>query len=375
MNDRVIPFSDLAPTTAEIRAEVEDGWRRLLDGNAWVGGAPVERFERAFASYCDTAEAVAVANGTDALHLILRALGIGPGDEVLVPANTFIATAEAVVLAGARPRFVDVDPTSLLMTPQGAEAALTPSTAAIVPVHLFGHVADVEGLAEVARRHGLALVEDAAQAQGAERNGVRAGSTGRAAGFSFYPGKNLGAFGDAGAVTTDDAALAATIRSLADHGRAADDKFLHTSVGTNSRLDAVQAVVLSAKLARLDAWTQRRAKIVDAYRERLADLPLRIVEPDVGVDSAWHLLVVRVADRDAVRAGLAERGVLTGIHYPVPCHEQPAFAAWADGPLPCASEAAREILSLPLHPYMDLEDVDVVRDALADVLRRRRGPT
>lgn len=370
MTGRTIPFSDLVPTTKEIRVEVEDGWRRLLDGNAWVGGDEVARFERGWAAYCGTAEAVAVANGTDALHLILRALGIGPGDEVLVPANTFIATAEAVVLAGARPRFVDVDPTSLLLTAETVEAALTPSTAAIVPVHLFGHVADLPALSAVARRHGLALVEDAAQAQGAERDGIRAGSGADAAGFSFYPGKNLGAFGDAGAVTTDDAALAATIRSLADHGRALHDKHLHTSVGTNSRLDGLQAVVLSAKLTRLDGWTGLRRKIVDHYRSRLEDLPLRIVEPDAGVDSAWHLLVVRVAGRDAVRAELAARGVQTGIHYPVPCHEQPAFAAWAGEPLPVASAAAREILSLPLHPYMDIDDVDVVCDVLADVLRR-----
>jgi dTDP-4-amino-4,6-dideoxygalactose transaminase len=365
---RTIPFADLAPTTTEIRDEVEDGWRRLLDGNAWVGGEPVERFERGWAAYCGTAEAVAVANGTDALHLILRALGIGAGDEVLVPANTFIATAEAVVLAGARPRFVDVDPTSLLMTAETVEAALTPSTAAIVPVHLFGHVADLRGLREVARRHGLAMVEDAAQAQGAERDGVRVGSGAVAAGFSFYPGKNLGAFGDAGAVTTDDVALAAAIRSMANHGRAGDDKYLHTSVGTNSRLDSLQAVVLSAKLSRLDTWTDQRRKIVEVYRPRLAELPARLVEPDAGVDSAWHLLVVRVPDRDAVRAELAARGVQTGIHYPVPCSEQPAYAAWADGPLPVAGAAAREILSLPLHPHMDLEDVDVVCDALADVL-------
>ena len=365
-----MPFSDLSPTTSEIRVEVEDGWRRLLDANAWVGGEAVARFEHEFAAYCGTTEAVAVANGTDALHLILRALGIGAGDEVLVPANTFIATAEAVVLAGARPRFVDVDPVSLLMTPATAEAALTPSTAAIVPVHLFGHMADLPGLTALARARGLALVEDAAQAQGAERDGMRAGSGARAAGFSFYPGKNLGAFGDAGAVTTDDAALATTIRSLADHGRDPHDRHLHTSVGTNSRLDGLQAVVLSAKLARLDAWTQLRSKIVEVYRSRLADLPLRIVEPDDGVDSAWHLLVVRVADRDAVRARLAERGVQTGIHYPVPCHEQPGFAAWAGEPLPVASAAAREILSLPLHPYLDLEDVDVVCDVLSDVLLR-----
>ena len=368
MPGRPIPFSDLSASTAEIRAEVEEGWRALLDGNGWIGGDPVDRFERAWAAYCGTAEAVAVANGTDALVLVLRALGIGAGDEVLVPTNTFVATAEAVVLAGARPRFVDVDPDGLLLTPELLEAAITPRTSAVVPVHLFGHVADLRGLAEVARRHGLALVEDAAQAHGADRDGVRAGTVGAAASFSFYPGKNLGAFGDAGAVTTDDAALAAAVRSMANHGRAAEDRHLHTVVGTNSRLDALQAVVLSAKLARLDGWTEQRRKVVDAYRERLAGLPLRLVEPDAGVRSAWHLLVVRVPDRDGVRAALAERGIQTGIHYPVPCHVQPAFAPWADGPLPAAETAAGEILSLPLHPAMDVEDVDDVCAALAEVL-------
>jgi dTDP-4-amino-4,6-dideoxygalactose transaminase len=365
---RRVPFADLEPTTAEIREEVLAGWQRLLDSNRWVGGQDVEEFESSWARYCGTAEAVGVANGTDALNLALRALGIGAGDEVLLPANTFIATAEAVVLAGARPRFVDVDLGTLSMTPEAVEAAITPSTAALVPVHLYGHVADLPALGRIARRHGLAVLEDAAQAHGATRDGVTAGSLGDAAGFSFYPGKNLGAFGDGGAMTTDDTALAARVRSLANHGRSDTDRYVHPHVGTNSRLDALQAVVLSAKLARLDEWTARRRRIVDAYRERVAGLPLRLVEPDAGVTSAWHLLVVRVAERDRVRADLAARGVETGIHYPVPCHEQDAYLQWAGDGCPVASRSARELLSLPLHPHMALDDVEYVCEALAAVL-------
>jgi dTDP-4-amino-4,6-dideoxygalactose transaminase len=370
---RTIPFSDLAGTTAEVREEVERGWLRLLDTNAWVGGSAGTEFEADFARYCGTSHAVGVANGTDALHLVLRALGIGPGDEVLVPANTFIATAEAVVLAGARPRFVDVDPDSLLVTPEAVADAVTPRTAAVLPVHLYGHVVDVVGLTSVAKRHGLALVEDAAQAHGATRDGVRAGSAGVATGFSFYPGKNLGAFGDGGAVTTSDPALAATVRSMANHGRSDTDRYHHTNIGTNSRLDALQAVVLSAKLRRLDEWTAMRRAVVAAYRERVADLPLRLVEPDAGVESAWHLLVARVADRDRVRDDLEGLGVQTGIHYPIPCPEQPAFASFADGPTPVASATAREIVSLPLHPHMTVDEVDVVCEALAKVLHAGPG--
>jgi dTDP-4-amino-4,6-dideoxygalactose transaminase len=363
-----IRFSDLSATTAEVWPEVGEGWRRLLESNTWVGGDAVEDFESRWADYCGTAHAVAVGNGTDALQLILRALGIGPGDEVLVPANTFVATAEAVVLAGARPRFVDVDPDSLLITAEAVGAAITSSTAAVMPVHLYGHVVDLPALARVANRHGIAMIEDAAQAHGAARGGIRAGSAGRAAGFSFYPGKNLGAFGDGGAVTTDDARLAATVRSMGNHGRSLRAHHQHVTIGTNSRLDALQAVVLTAKLARLDAWTAQRREVVEAYRERLHGLPVRLVEPESGVTSSWHLLVARVPDRDRVRQELEHLGVQTGIHYPIPCPEQPAFAVFADGGVPVASRTAREILSLPLHSHMPLHEVDVVCTALREVL-------
>lgn len=363
-----IGFLDLAPSTAQIRQEVEAGWSRLLDTDAWVGGEAVDEFEQAWARYCGTADAIGVGNGTDALHLILRALGIGHGDEVLVPANTFIATAEAVVLAGARPRFVDVDPVTLLVTPEAVADAITPSTAAVIAVHLYGHMTDTRALAEVCRRHGIALVEDAAQAHGARRDGVRAGSAGIAAGFSFYPGKTLGAFGDAGAVTTDDAELAARIRSLANHGRSAGDRYLHPAMGTNSRLDAVQAVVLLAKLRHLDAALAGRTRAAADYRELAAELPLRLVEPARGSDSAWHLFVALVADRDRVRADLADRNIATGVHYPVPCPEQPAFERYAHDRFPVASAAARQLVSLPMHPHVPRRDVETVCRALADVV-------
>jgi dTDP-4-amino-4,6-dideoxygalactose transaminase len=238
----------------------------------------------------------------------------------------------------------------------------------VLPVHLYGHVADLTGVLAVARRHGLAVVEDAAQAHGATRDGLRAGAAGVAGGFSFYPGKNLGAFGDGGAVITSDPDLAAKVRSLANHGRSGTSRYEHPHVGMNSRLDALQAVVLSAKLARLDEWTARRRRIVAAYRERLSDLSVRLVEPEAGVTSSWHLLVARVADRDRVRAELASMGVETGIHYPVPCPEQCAFARWTDGPLPVSAATARQIMSLPLHPHMTLDQVDAVCAALSRVL-------
>lgn len=360
-----VPFLDLAAMHAEVDAALERAWRDVRSTGAFVGGPAVERFEADWAAFCGTAHAVGVANGTDALQLVLRALGLGPGDEVLVPANTFVATAAAVVLAGATPRFVDVDPDTLLLTADIAEAAVTPRTAAILAVHLYGQPADMDALRRVAARAGLALVEDAAQAHGATWRGRSAGSLGRAGCFSFYPGKNLGALGDAGAVTTDDAALAARVRSLGNHGRAAASKHLHEHVGTNSRLDGLQAAVLSAKLPRLRAWTAARRRVVARYRQELAGSPVRLVAEAADAVSAWHLAVVRVADRDAVRDALDEAGIGTGVHYPVPCHRQEAFAALAGGlRLPVAERAAGEILSLPLSPHTTDAQVDRVCAAL-----------
>jgi dTDP-4-amino-4,6-dideoxygalactose transaminase len=309
-----------------------------------------------------------VANGTDSLHLAFRALGIGPGDEVVVPANTFVATAEAVVLAGATPRFADVDPTSLLVTPESLERAMSPRTKAVAVVHLYGQVPDMEALTGFAAAYDVHLVEDAAQAQGAEWRGRRAGSWGTVGSFSFYPGKNLGAFGDAGALTTDDEDLARTLRSLRDHGRALGSHYDHAWVGTNSRLDGLQAVVLTAKLSRLDGWNARRRELWAAYAAALDPDAVTLVRAPEGGTPVHHLAVVRVPDRDAVRARLAERGIGTGIHYPVPCHRMAPYADFASGSCPVAEQAAEEIMSLPMFPELTLDDVDHVASELNELL-------
>jgi dTDP-4-amino-4,6-dideoxygalactose transaminase len=347
-----VPFTDLGAATREVREAVSDAWRDLLDAGSFIGGKAVDAFERAWAAYCGTSAAIGVGNGTDAIQLALTALGIGPGDEVIVPANTFIASAEAVVSAGATPRFADVDPGTLLLTPETLRAAITPATRAVLVVHLYGQLPDMDALEQAAAEAGLVIVEDAAQAHGATWRGRRAGSMGRAGCFSFYPGKNLGAFGDAGAVVTSDEALAERIRSLRDHGRAAGAHHRHELIGINSRLDAVQAAVLTAKLAKLDAWTQVRRSIAARYRDAFADGPVRLVDEVPSARGAYHLAVVRVRDRETARQQLASMGIQTGIHYPVPCHHQPPYRKFAAAPLPAAEEAAGEILSLPIFPHM-----------------------
>jgi dTDP-4-amino-4,6-dideoxygalactose transaminase len=365
-----VPFLDLSGTTAAVRAEVMSGWRELLDGNAFVGGEAVSRFEEAWADYCGTRFAVGVANGTDALHLTMRALGIGPGDEVVVPANTFVATAEAVVLAGARPRFADVDPDTLLITPESLAVAVTPATKAVAVVHLYGQMPDMDGLCRMAAQLGLLVIEDMAQAQGATWHGRRAGSFGAAGCTSFYPGKNLGAFGDAGAVVTDDAGLAQTLRSLRDHGRAGTGHYDHAHVGTNSRLDALQAVVLEAKLRRLDDWNTRRRDLMALYRELLDPDAVRLVSELGGSRGVYHLAVARVLERDRVRSMLAEAGIGTGIHYPTPCHLMEPYRGFADRSLPIAEAAAGRQLSLPMSPFLRVEDVERVAELVNQVAVR-----
>lgn len=358
-----VPFADLQAQTAEVRPALESAWRDLLDSSRFVGGATVEKFEHEWADYCGTRFAVSVGNGTDSLTLILRGLGIGPGDEVLVPTNTFIATAEAVVLAGATPRFVDVLPGTLLVDPAQVEAALTPRTAAVIAVHLFGQMADMTALAAVAARAGIALVEDAAQAHGATWEGRRAGSFGVAGSFSFYPGKNLGANGDGGAITTSDECLAARLRSMRDHGRSETDRYVHDLIGTNSRLDAIQAAVLSAKLTRLDEWTAARRRAIARYRDELP-AAVQLVDEAPQAFGVHHLAVVRTPRRTEVMAALATAGVETGIHYPVPCHLQEPYREFAREALPVAEQAAREILSLPMFPHLTADQVSFVCDTL-----------
>ncbi|MQA14209.1 MAG: aminotransferase class V-fold PLP-dependent enzyme [Pseudonocardiaceae bacterium] len=361
-----VPFLDLPGSNAGLRDELDIAWKSVLAHGGFVGGPEVERFEHDFAAYCDAAACVGVANGTDALELILSGLGIGRGDEVVVPANTFIATAEAVCAVGARPRFVDVAPDTLLVDPDAVEAAITPSTVAVMGVHLYGQMAETGRLTAIADRHGIAFIEDAAQAHGALDDGRRAGSVGVAAGFSFYPGKNLGALGDGGAVVTSDLALAERIRSIANHGRSATARQQHDRLGRNSRLDSIQAAVLAVKLAALDGGNAQRAAAMATYRELLPDgcVPVS-VRP--GAEPVYHLAVVQVDDRRRVGEALDAAGIGWGVHYPIPCHRQPAFGISRDR-LPVAERAAGRILSLPMSPTLRADQAARVCDVLRGAL-------
>ncbi|MDQ5855934.1 MAG: DegT/DnrJ/EryC1/StrS family aminotransferase [Actinomycetota bacterium] len=367
-----VPFLDLPGVNNGLREEFDLAWKTVLGHSGYIGGPEVERFECEFASYCGARACIGVANGTDALELILAGLGIGRGDEVILPANTFIATAEAVCATGARPRFVDVCPDTLLIDPDAVEAAISPSTAAIIAVHLYGQMVEPERISAIAAAHGLALIEDAAQAHGARHRGTTAGSVGVAAGFSFYPGKNLGALGDGGAVVTSDLALAERIRSIANHGRSAADRYLHDFVGRNSRLDTLQAALLSAKLPRLDAGNARRAAAMAAYREML---PQRCTPVTVapGAEPVYHLAVIQVDDRRQVGDALTAAGIGWGVHYPIPCHQQPALAALHESlpvaqKLPVAERAASRILSVPMSPTLTVGQVARVCDVLGGAL-------
>jgi len=372
--DHRVPFADLAATTREVRAEVDAAVRQVFDSGRFVGGPAVERFEQEWAEYCGAAHSVGVANGTDALHLALRALGIGPGDEVVVPTNSFVATAEAVVLAGATPRFADVSPDTLLLTPATVQAALTSRTRAVIVVHLYGQVPDMDAIGAVAAAAGLAVVEDAAQAHGASWGGRRAGALGHIGCFSFYPGKNLGAFGDAGAIVTDDADLASAIRCMRDHGRCAGSHYDHELLGTNSRLDAVQAVVLSAKLRRLDAWTADRRAAAGQYRSRLGGGPVRLVDVVDPAAHVYHLMVARVPSRQRIRRSLAEVGIETGLHYPTPCHLLAPYRQFAVEALPVAERAAGEIVSLPMFPHLTSDQVARVCDEVQELADAEERP-
>jgi len=363
-----VPFVDLGPMTREVRGDVDGAWTSLLANSEFIDGAAVERFEQAWADFRGVEHAVGVGNGTDALTLTLRALDIGPGDEVVVPANTFVATVEAVVLAGATPRFADVHPDTLLITPDTLLAAVTHRTAAVVVVHMYGQTADMDAVGRVARAAGLAVVEDAAQAHGASWRGQRAGSLGLAGGFSFYPSKNLGAFGDAGAVVTSDPTIDRKLRSLRNHGRQPGRPHLHGVVGTNSRMDTIQAAVLTAKLRHLERWNAARRNVMARYRLATAGGPGGMVAQPAGAVPAPHLAVALVPNRDALRSDLARRGVDTAVHYPVPCHRQEPFRRYADGPLPVAEAAADHVVSLPLFPHMTEAQVGRVCDALHNAL-------
>ncbi|MDO8211373.1 DegT/DnrJ/EryC1/StrS aminotransferase family protein [Conexibacter sp. CPCC 206217] len=360
-----VPFMDLAGGIAPIRAQLDAAFARVLDSGWWVLGKEVEAFEREFADACGTAHAIGVASGLDALQLTLRALGIGPGDEVLVPGYTAVATWMAVSLTGAEPIGVDVDPETFAIDPALLDAARTERTRAVVPVHLCGRPADLATIAAWAAAHDVALVEDACQAHGATFAGRPVGGLGVAAAFSFYPTKNLGAIGDGGAVTTDDDALAERLRLLRTYGwRARGDSEIK---GDNSRLDELQAAFLRVRLPRLAVDNARRREIAGQYLRALADVP-GLVLPAGGDGHVWHLFVVRHPQRDMLRAALAERGVGALIHYEIPPHRTRAFAT-AGQTLPVTDRLAAEILSLPLHPTLDDAAVDAVIRAVREGCR------
>lgn len=362
-----VPFTDLAAQQREVDEEVLPRLRAALGSGAFIGGPEVAAFEAQYAAYSGSRHCVGMGNGTDALEAALRAVGVGPGVEVIIPANTFIATAEAVLRAGGTPVLVDVDERTLLIDPDAVEAAAGRMTRVILAVHLYGQIAPVERLLPIARRIGAVVVEDAAQSQGARRHGRVSGSLGRIAATSFYPGKNLGAAGDAGAVTTDDASLARTVRMLGSHG--SEHKYVHEVLGFNSRLDAVQAIVLSAKLRRLEDWNARRRAVASVYGALLHDVD-GVALPVVaeGNEHVWHLYVVRVANREHVAAELDAAGIATGIHYPVPLHRSPALARQRMRVTDCpvADAAAGEILSLPIFPHMTASQVVRVARAMRE---------
>jgi dTDP-4-amino-4,6-dideoxygalactose transaminase len=371
-----VPLVDLLAAHAEVAEEVRLGFERVMAGAAFIGGAEVTAFERDFAAWCAVPHCVGVANGTDALELALRSVGAGPGREVILPANSFVATAEAVVRTGARPVLVDCDPASHLIDADAAVAAITPATAAIVPVHLYGQMAAVERLT----RHGVPVVEDAAQCHGGTRHGKPPGDHGIAS-TSFYPGKNLGAYGDAGAVMTADEAIAGRIRMLANHGSRV--RYRHDVVGWNSRLDALQAVVLRVKLTRLAGWNRARQAAAARYDTLLGTLDVRLPAVADGNEHVWHLYVIRIPDggrasrrdranrRDRVLARLNDAGVAAAVHYPLPIHRTPAFAylGYRTGALPQAEAAAAEVLSLPLYPHITAEQQEFTAHTLAAALK------
>jgi dTDP-4-amino-4,6-dideoxygalactose transaminase len=369
----MVSLTDLAAMTRDVAEALDAAWAETTRSSSFIGGDRVEHFEEQWARYCGSRHAVGVANGTDAIELTLRGLGIGPGDEVIVPTNAFVATAEAVVWAGAVPRFVDVDSETLLLTPETIGPAINRRTAAVIVVELYGNMPAMDRIARLAEAEQLALIEDAAQAHGSTWRGKKAGSFGIAGCFSFYPGKNLGAFGDAGAVVTDDAGLADRIRSLGNHGRPPEANHIHNVVGRNSRLDALQAEVLSIKLERLDGWNHARRTAMAGYRNLLSSDLVQMVRGDREAESAFHQNVVRVPDRDGVRASLKGRGIETAIHYPIPCHRQDPYRHLATDPIPVAERAATEVLSLPLFPHMTDRQVEYVSTALNEIVGQLDG--
>jgi dTDP-4-amino-4,6-dideoxygalactose transaminase len=361
-----VPFVDLHAQHAAVRAEIERAVSGLLDRGDFILGAEVERFEADYAAFIGVTHAIGVGTGLAAIEIALRGFGIGPGDEVITPANTFVATVLAILAAGATPVFVDVDPATYTIDPRAIAAAVTPRTRAIVPVHLYGQPIDLDGVMAIAGRHNLLVIEDAAQAHGARYKGRRAGSVGHAAAFSFYPSKNLGAIGDGGMITTSDDAAAAKMKLLRNYGQRV--KYYHSIVGTNSRLDTLQAAVLRIKLPHLDGWNAARRRHADAYAQRLQGVVRTPAAAD-GVEHIFHLYVIESDRRDALQAHLKARQIDTGIHYPVPAHLQEACAplGYKAGMFPAAERGAGRVLSLPMYAELTDQQIDYVADAVRDL--------
>ena len=367
MSPMNVPYFDLKAQYAELHSEICAALDRVCQNASFILGEEVARFEQAFATYCEVKHCVALNSGTSALHLALLSAGIGPGDEVITTANTFIATAEAICYTGAIPVFTDIDSATANLDPALIERALTKRTKAIIPVHLYGRPADLDPILEIAKRHELVVIEDACQAHGARYRGKRVGGFGYAAAFSFYPGKNLGAYGEGGVLTTNDDAAAQFAREMRSHGES--KRYFHDRIGYNYRMDGFQGAVLNVKLKYLDRWTAQRQEFARLYRERLAGR-IRIPEDRPEGESVYHLFTLRVQNRDAVREELARKGVQTAVHYPVPVHLQKAYAylGYKPGSLPHTEKACAEVISMPLFPEMSREQALYAAETLAESL-------
>jgi len=363
-----IPFVDLKAQYATIKNEIDKAIAEVVESAWFVGGPKVAAFEENFAKYVGGKYAVGTSSGTSALHLGIAALGIGPGDEIITACNTFIATTEAVTHAGADIVLVDVDEDTLLIDPERVEQAITPKTKAIIPVHLYGQPADMNAIRDIASRHSLKIIADAAQAHGAAIDGKRSAILGDVTCYSFYPGKNLGAYGDAGMVVTDDKKIAETVAMLSDHGR--HGKYTHKVEGFNHRLDAIQAVVLDVKLRHLDEWTEKRRSRAKRYTDAFAGGPVRVVKEADGRRHVYHLFVVRTKEREKLTRELQERGIASGIHYPIPLHLQEAYRHLSipKGAFPVAERSAEEIISLPMYAELTDDMVDEVVAAVKETL-------
>lgn len=369
--DTKIPYLDLKAQYRSIKPEIDAAIARVLESCQFVLGPEVAEFETNFATYCGTTQCIAVNSGTSALHLALLAAGVGAGDEVITVPFTFVASVAAVLYSGARPVLVDIDPQSFTMDPAAIEAAITPRTRAILPVHLYGQPADMDPIMEIARRHGLVVIEDAAQAHGAQYKGRPVGSIGHMGCFSFYPGKNLGAYGEGGAITTSTAEYAQKIRMLRDWGQ--DRKYHHALRGYNYRMEGFQGAILGVKLRHLETWTQARRKVASLYNKLLADCSVETPAEMSWARHVYHVYTLRIEDRDGLYAGLSSAGIQTGIHYPIPVHLQPAYAdlGYGKGAFPQSEAAAQQVLSLPLYPELSSQAAEEVAAVVKKTVESR----